>query len=240
MDFFDGSHAGELLEEVDFDGVMDGIAGDVAHVGAAESDGVAALDAAVLHEAKRRDVLCDGIAAADHRETADTNKLVDHDTARNDGVLRDSHAARQQRGVGDDDIVGDLAVVAEMDECHEHDVVADDRMGVGLRAAVDGDVFTDAAVFADIDVTDSCIVETDVLRLVSDDGSSVDFSAVADGRVSRQMDMGADLAVVADGDVFINDGVRRDINVVSDFGTLRDDGSWVYAHDDIPKCLWVI
>ena len=145
-------------------------------------------------------------------------------------MFRDFDAPREKRRVGDDDVIANFAVMAKMGERHKHDAVADDRVGILLCAAMDCDVFADAAVFADIDVANRRFIETDILWLVSDDGSRMDFRAVSDGGMARQIDVRPDLAVVADGDMFVNNGVRGDIHVVSNFRSWRDDGSWVNAH----------
>jgi len=75
---------------------------------------------------------------------------VDADHGAEDGAVADAGVARGHRAIGEDDVVADGGVVADVGPGQQHVVVADRRHAAAeRRAAVQGDVFADAVVVAD-------------------------------------------------------------------------------------------
>ena len=90
------------------------------------------------------------VEAADHRLAADPHELVHGAKAAEIGVVLHLDMAAQRRVVGHDHAVADLAVVRDVDRCHEQPAVADPRDAAAAgRAGVHGDVLADLVVAAD-------------------------------------------------------------------------------------------
>ena len=70
--------------------------------------------------------------------------------AADERVVLDRHVARELRAVDDDDVIGELAVVADVRVGHDEVVIADARDAAALRRAdVDADELADPIVRAD-------------------------------------------------------------------------------------------
>ena len=79
------------------------------------------------------------------------------------------HVAAQQRAVGHDDVVAQLAIVGHVAAGHQEVLVADPRDAVFFfAAAIDRHAFADDVVVADDDLRVAAGV-ADVLRLAADD-----------------------------------------------------------------------
>ena len=76
-------------------------------------------------KAERNDVAGDAAHAAQHRALADADELVYGGVAADEHMVGDRDMAAQDRAVGKDDVVADLAVVSDMRIGHQEAAVAD-------------------------------------------------------------------------------------------------------------------
>ena len=117
------------------------------------------------------------------------------------GVIVDVDVSAQQRAVGDDDVVAQLAIVGHVAAGHEEVVVADAGDAVFLfRGAVDRDALADDVIVADDHLGFAAAV-ADVLRLAADDHAGIDVVALADGDVAHQGDAVFQPRAAADADL---------------------------------------
>ena len=133
------------------------------------------------------------------------------------GVVVDVDVSAQQRGVGDDDVVAQLAIVGDVAAGHEEVAVADAGDALFLfRGAVDRHALADDVVVADDHLRVGAAV-ADVLRLAADDDARVDVVAAADGDVAHQGDVVFQPRSAADPHLGTDDAERADLDVVVDF-----------------------
>lgn len=112
--FRDGVESCEPLEEIGFDCGTDGISGCFVPAGSSKSDDIGALDLVPLEEAEVGDVLEDGISAADHGESSDSDELVYHDAGGDECVVADSNVSCEEGRVGDDGAFADDGVMSHV------------------------------------------------------------------------------------------------------------------------------
>ena len=95
-------------------------------------------------EHERRHVVQHAAQAADEAVAADRREMMHGHGARERGVVVDVNVPAQQRAVGHDDVVAELAVVGHVATGHQEVVVADPRDAVFLfAAAIDRHAFAD-------------------------------------------------------------------------------------------------
>lgn len=164
--------------------------------------------------------------------------------------LDDAAAAHAGLG-GDDDVVFDAAVVADVDHVVELDAVA--QFGDAEGGTVDGGVGPDFAVVAELDGADLRellvgAVDFDEAEAVGseddagvEDGAGADGDAIVDGDAGVEEAVGADDGVVPDGaagadggvgaddGAFADDGVGADVDVFAELGGAGDGGGGVDA-----------
>ena len=114
--------------------------------------------------------------SADHGQRADATELVHPRAAGEIRPIADGDVAGQHDVIRDDHLVADAAVVGDVGVDHQQAVVADGRLRIGGKGAMDGDVFADRVVAADDHVAG-------VFRRMDVLGHSAEHRAVADAAV---------------------------------------------------------
>ena len=103
-----------------------------------------------LDEHVGRHVVPHGAHAGHETVAADGGEMVHGHGAGKRGMVVDVDVSAQQRAVGDDDVVAQLAIVGDVAAGHEEVVVAHAGDAVFFfRGAVDGDALADDVVVAD-------------------------------------------------------------------------------------------
>ena len=141
-----------------------------------QADDVQPDDAATLpvEQHERRNVLDDAGMPAHHGEAANSAELVHRDGPRDEGTIRHRHVAAEHRSIGEDGVVANRAVVAEMPACHDVITAADRRRGLRLERPMDRDVFAEHVVIADHDPP-NVLGTAGVLGSPADDGMLAEF-----------------------------------------------------------------
>ena len=130
-----------------------------------------------------------GADAGHEAVAADGGEVVHGHRPGKRGMVVDVDVSAQQRGVGDDDVIAQLAIVGDVAAGHEEVVVADAGDAVLLfGGAVDGDALADDVVVADDHLGVGAAV-ADVLRLAADDHVGIEVVAAAEGDVAHQGDV---------------------------------------------------
>ena len=112
--------------------------------------------------------------AADEAEAADCRKLMNGHGPRNRSVIVDVDMSAQQRTVGDNHMIADIAVVSDMGAGHQETVVTDGSdSAILFGTSIDGDTFTNDVVVANLDFGGSALVG-DILWFAADYGIGVD------------------------------------------------------------------
>ena len=121
--------------------------------------------------------------------------------------------ARKLTGVGEDGLAADLAVVREVHVGHHPILVAQARgPGILRRAAVDGDVFADRIVVANLDPGRLARVLL-VLRRRADRGEMPDAVAPPDARMAVEHHVSADPAALPHFDVLADHRIRANLDI---------------------------
>jgi hypothetical protein len=161
---------------LEFCDVFDGVAA------AAETDDVQPDHAACLTVKQHvgRHVLDHSGVSSDHRELADSAELVHGYGTRDECPILDLDMPAEQSGVGEDAVVANGGVVAEVGGGHYVVVIADDRDGVGLHGSVYGSVLAKHIVVTDHHPADFSRPSY-VLRSTTDDGMFAKLIVAAGG-----------------------------------------------------------
>ena len=155
-------------------------------------------------------------AGLNHRTLADACLGVFDDRTGEDDVVLNLAVACNLRAIAEDAVVANLGVVADVGTLHEHVLVADDGLAAGVRSTVDDDILTDDVAVAD-DTLRLLAAELEVLRQGTDDGSLMDFVALAHACTATDADEGEDDAAIAYLDVILDVHEGEYLTVVADF-----------------------
>src|SRR5438067_51153 len=154
---------------------------------------------------------------------ADVHELVYERGGAEDRPVAHRDVAGELAGVGEDGVVADLHVVREMHVGHHPVVVAKARdADVERSAAVDGDVFADGVVVADLHRGVLAVVLL-VLRRRAERGEVEDAVIAPDADAAIAHDVGADPRAVTDLGVRADDAVGADRDAVAQPGAGIDD-----------------
>ena len=185
---------------------------------------------------ERHDVLVRERARGHERVRAEPRELRDAGEAADERVVLDRHVARELRAVDDDDVIGELAVMADVRVGHDEVVIADARDAAALRGTdVDADELADPIVRADRERRVRAAVVAQVLRRPAEHGAVLDAVvgadrhapvATADPRVRLDDGTGADI------DLALDDAVRADLRIGGDRGALAQDDARVNAQGE--------
>src|SRR5262245_26372460 len=178
-------------------------------------------------EAKRNEVSRYPADPGDHRTLADPHKLVDGGTPTENNPVPQCDVTTENRIVGQDNVVADVTVVADMRADHEEAAVAHacDAATV-LGPQIHGDMLADIAVGADLESRRSAAI-LDRLRRRAERSERIDLAAWADCGVTGHMHMGDEGAVLANGDVRADHAIGADGDLRPDRRTIGDAGGWI-------------
>ena len=132
--------------------------------------------------------------------------------AREEGAIPHLDVAGEQHAVGEDDVVAQPCVVADVRVGHEEVVRAEDRVLGELVRAVHGDVLAEDVVVAD-DEAGWLVLIFQVLRHVADDAAGVEAVPRADGRVPREVRVRAHHAARPERHVRLNHSVGAHLHI---------------------------
>lgn len=201
--------------------------------GATQSDHIEATDAVVAPgDAAGGEIEGNGGAALHEGEGADADKLVDEAIAGDESPVVHGHKAGEEGAIGDDDPVSDTAIVAEMTMGHEQVVGADPGGVVISIGAMDGDMFAEGIVVADIDPGEAAM-KAEVLGGAADDAAGGEHVTGAGGGGPGEVDMRADLTVFAEGNVGVDDGVGPHDHAGVQTGAGIDHGRGMNGHGEL-------
>jgi len=178
--------------------------------GAAQADDVEAANLVLVEcHGEGRQILTDGGAALHHGERAHAGELVDETIAGNEGAILHDGVPGEERAAGQDDVIADYAVVADVRILHQEIVGADEGFSIGLGRAMDGAVFAENVFVADADASGRAVV-FQILGGVADDAAGVEPVLGTDDGDSGEVNVRTDDTARADLDGFVDDGVRAD------------------------------
>ena len=182
---------------------------------APQADDVQPDDAAALpvEQHERRNILDDAGMPAHHGEAANAAELVHRDGPRDKGTIRHRHVTTEHRSIGEDGVVADRAVVAEMPAGHDVIAAADCCRVLRLERPMDRDIFAENVVVADHDPPD-VLGTAGMLWGPADDGMLAEF--VVHARLHARL----------------QDNARRDHAVVAEFNVGLHAGKGPDAHTD--------
>ncbi|MEY5013418.1 MAG: hypothetical protein RLY69_1133, partial [Verrucomicrobiota bacterium] len=126
-------------------------------------------------------------------------------------------------GVGEDDVIAELAVVGDMRVAEQQIVGANARRRVIVGAAMHGAVFAELVEVADFEHGRFALV-LEVLGFSADGGVGIKFVAAAKLRGAFEHDMRMQHAVVAKFDMVADDAVRPDADIRAKLGERRNNG----------------
>src|SRR5262245_17495498 len=153
----------------------------------------------------RGDVLRHAREAADHRELADTDELMDCDVARHEHALAERHTTSQQRAVGDGHSLAGAAIVRDVAARHQVIVGAEHGGAVLAAGAMDRGVFANHSAWPN-DGGTACRLRT------------AHLCGKADSRAEMQLAVRADLYLLSD------ERRRNDARPIADARAGLDDG----------------
>ncbi len=185
--------------EDEFAGFVEGEALFLGYAHSSEADGVDVVDGLfdAFDDHEGGDVADDSAHSADHGHFSDADELVDTGHASDGDVVFDGDVAGDADVVGDGDVVLDLDIVAKVDHGHEVVVVADFGEFALFGSAVDGDVFSEDVVVANLEVGGLAFVLS-VLGVAANDGALGEDVVFADGGVGFDGHVGVEFAPVPD------------------------------------------
>ena len=151
-------------------------------------------------------------------------------SAAEDCAVADFHVARKQAIVGDDDLVTQLDVMAEVRTNHEITLVSDNSRRPFLSPPMNGHVFAKRIAISNAHFADHRLTERKIL------GSRADNCAVAD-EISRPKSGPAfedrvrlNNASRAKFDVFPDDRMRANLDIAGQLSLRGDNGRGVNFH----------
>src|SRR5262249_6874524 len=129
--------------------------------------------------------------------------------------------------VGQDHIVADVAVVADMGADHEKPAIADASGAAAvLGPKIHGHVLADIATGTDLEPGRSAAV-LDRLRRRAERSERIDLGARTDRGVAGYVHMGTERAPLADGDVRTDHAIGADRHLRPDRRSVGNAGSWI-------------
>ena len=160
-------------------------------------------------------------ATAHHHIAAYVAELVNKDIGADDGEVVDHYFTGDFGGIANDATITDFDVVGHVHTFHKQVVATHYSAAFGGCAAVDGDVFADGVVVANL----GCgflALEFEVLRDGTDDSTGENDVVTAHARAAKQRNAVHQFVAVADDDIFV------DIAERTDFAIIANDGLFVY------------
>ena len=133
-------------------------------------------------------------------------------------VIVNVNVSGQERVVGDNDVVAQLAVVGHVAAGHEKIMVADSGKAVlFFRGPVDGNALADDVMIADDHFGVAASI-ADVLRFAADHSAGINVIVTADGHMAHQGDAVFQFGSAADANVRPHNAVGADFHFVVDLG----------------------
>ena len=166
------------------------------------------------------DALADG-------EGADADELMEDGAAADEDAIADGDVAGEEGVIGDDDVITEEAIVGDVGACHEEAVVADGGGVAFGGAAVDGTMFAELVMVADVNEAGGGGIEGEILGIGADDRAVADEIMGAEAGVGGDEGVGLDDGMVPDLGMGFDDGEGADGDVGAELGGGVDEGGWV-------------
>jgi len=183
---------------------------------------------------ERRQIFADSRAALHERERADADKLMHETIAGNKGAVGDFHLAAEQSAIGQNDVVAELRVVADVTIRHEKIIRADDSFLRDSRGTMHRDVFAKNIVVANAQTSRLAFL-FQILRRIANHATRMENISCPNSRVTRQMDVRPNHTICAKRNVFVDHGVRFDFNARINVRFGMNDGGWVNHFSGVKK-----
>ena len=152
--------------------------------------------------------------AADDRVFSDAAELMHRRQAGNDGVIFDSDVPGEADGIGEDDVVAELAVMRDVRVAEQQIVRADARRQILMGAAMDRGVLAEDVVIADFEPGRLAEV-FEILGFPTDGCEGEKLVAAPEFRVSFEHDMRMQDTLVAQLHIRADHAEGADADVVS-------------------------
>ena len=188
---------------------------------------------AAVGDHKGREVLVDDGIAGHHGVAPDAAELMHSGEPADDAVIEKTSMSRAAAEGDHDDIVAYGAVMGDVSVGHKVIVAANSRGGVFIgsqRAGMDGHVFPDDVLIADLHIRHHILSPAHVLRGRADGAVGIKAIALAYLHVSVDINVSHKLIPWADLNVFADYAIRSDFGGFIDLGSGSHDGSGVYGH----------
>src|SRR5262245_56612377 len=169
-----------------------------------------------MRHAKRDHVGTYAAQADDHCTFTDADELTNCDASAKDNMVTDRHVPAENRIVGKNNVISDLAVVPDMRAHHEKTPAANfSNATIVLSASAHGYVFADVTFGTD-DQTGRPSTVSKRLRRRPKRRKRVNDRSWPDCGVTGQIDVSNEAATVANTDVCADRTVRTDQDIFSD------------------------
>ena len=171
------------------------------HPGTLETDGIdTSHHTGAVGGYIRGDVFRESLPSPYHAKLADSQKLVKHRASSEHRTILNFDIAGKQAVVGNDHLIGDRGIVAEMNPHHQKVLIADARYRSFLGTAMNRHVFTDDIVIAYHDFAVGARLEVVILRVGPQN------SPIADGIARPHPDMARDHGMCLNPTALTDDG----------------------------------
>lgn len=199
--------------------------------GAPQSDTVEGTHrVGTVHDTKRRDVAAGAAQSTQQGQPPDMHELVHHAVRRHKHLILNLYISTQRGTIRDDHLIAHLAIMPHMGVVHEISVVADERRGPGLRAAVNLHVLSEDVPVADAQITLDMGVECEILRRITQNGAGMNHILGPDLCPAGQRDVRQDTRAWTDTYRPLDDDVRTDIGAGIDFRQRMDQCGRMDGH----------
>src|SRR5215510_1431410 len=191
-----------------------------------------------LNAAKGNDIAIDTRGAADHREGADADELMNRCKPADNDAIADPDMSTKGCVVGQDHMTADHAVVGDVAPDHEQAVIADDGPQPACRGAwVHRHILTDGVVLADDQLRRFAGV-FQILRRRTNGSERINYGSCANPRAAINNDVGFQDDRITQHNGRPDDGVGADPNAAADLGPrINHSGRMNIAHGNAVRRL---
>mgnify|MGYP007072821219 CR=1 FL=1 len=194
--------------------------------GPSHSDHIQPADAIrVGDEHKGRHILADRGMSLSHAPIAEADKLMDSRPAPEKRPCPQMDMPSEHGAVGENIRAADLHIVSEVAADHQQIALAQDGIAALAGTAMDRNVLANQVATANDDTTHDPTVETQVLRVGTDDGSVTDLARLPESHTPYELGMTPDHTSRSHTNTRLHDGEWADFHILPKFRLRINDGS---------------
>ena len=164
------------------------------------------------------DVFSKAAIALDDAGVTDADELMKHGAATNEGIATEMDVASQHAAVGENVFVTHLNILGEMDADHEEVPFPESSGAANCAATVNGNVLANDVAWPHDNAALSRWLETQVLRVGADHGSTPDDALLTDHDSPDDLRMGLDAAACGDLYGSVDNDIGTDLDRGIDLG----------------------